>query len=168
MGIILLFQIHAPQISLQRQLTNVLRLPLALIISERVSYNPPFDSGGGSIALIMRALHGTLNAGVWESEEPPRGWVGGLINAKINSPPGNGTSCWDLLIVSRAFCRSSSLNTVRNEFGVGIIPFWVKGVVVEQSRPFSHRKWHNRAQRGNRHWNQCLSLNCFLVAYSAD
>lgn len=43
-------------------------------------------------------------AGVWESEEAlPRGWTARMINAKINSAPGNGTNCWDLLIVFEGF-----------------------------------------------------------------
>lgn len=103
MGIIPLFRICAPQISLQRQLTNVFRLLLALIMSETASCNPLFILGERYISDNERLFMELLRRGLGKWRVLPRGWTGRMINAKINSAPGNGTNCWNLLIVFEGF-----------------------------------------------------------------
>ena len=68
MGIIPLFRIRAPQISLQRQLTNVFRLLLALIMSEKASCIPLFILGERYIS-DNESPSWNFYARVWESEE---------------------------------------------------------------------------------------------------
>lgn len=145
MGIIPLFRICAPQISLQRQLTNVFRLLLASHYIRDGLVHPPIHSGGERYISDNESSSWNFYAGVWEKwRAQPRGWTARMINAKINSAPGNGTNCWDLLIVFEGFLLI--IHPERTE-GCGVwcwtyIPRSVKGVFFTRwFSLLSHLEW---------------------------
>lgn len=65
--------------------------------------HPLFILGERYISDNERLFMELLRRGLGKWRVLPRGWTGMMINAKINSAPGNGTNCWDLLIVFEGF-----------------------------------------------------------------